>query len=65
MSREKSEFINDVLAFANSWRRTDAFILIGVDELKGGGRSIPVGIIKHLKDSDLQILSEGRHKCLD
>jgi hypothetical protein len=57
---EKSEFIKDVLAFTNSWRRTDAFILVGVEELKGGGRSNPVGITKHLKDSDLQQLVNSK-----
>jgi predicted HTH transcriptional regulator len=57
---EKSELIKDVLAFTNSWRRTDAFILIGVEESKGGGRSNPVGITKHLKDSDLQQLVNSK-----
>ena len=33
---DKSEIVKDVLAFANAWRRTDAYILIGVQEVKGG-----------------------------
>jgi len=33
---KKSELLKDILAFANSWRRSDAFILIGVEEVKGG-----------------------------
>jgi hypothetical protein len=28
--RVKSELLKDILAFANAWRRTDAYILIGV-----------------------------------
>jgi len=49
----KSELLKDILAFANAWRRVDAFILIGVDEVKGG-RSEVVGIQQHLNDADLQ-----------
>jgi hypothetical protein len=29
---EKAELLKDILAFTNAWRRTDAYILIGVDE---------------------------------
>jgi predicted HTH transcriptional regulator len=43
----KSEIVKDVLAFANAWRRTDAYILIGVQEVKGG-RSIVHGVTHHL-----------------
>lgn len=50
---EKSEFLKDILAFANSWCRTDAYILIGVKEIKGG-RSQIVGITDHLDDASLQ-----------
>jgi hypothetical protein len=57
---QKGEFIKDVMAFANSWRRTDAYILIGVDEAKGGGPSTPTGITTHLKDSDLQQLVNSK-----
>lgn len=32
---EKSELLKDILAFANAWRRTDAYILIGIEEVKG------------------------------
>ena len=48
----KSEILKDIIAFANSWRRNDAYILIGVKEVKGG-RSIPVGIPTH-HDASLQ-----------
>lgn len=50
---QKSELLKDILAFANAWRRTTAYILIGVDEVKGG-RSLPVGVQGHLDDSQLQ-----------
>lgn len=50
---EKSELLKDILAFANAFRRTDAFILIGVEEIKGG-RSKVSGVAKHLDDASLQ-----------
>ena len=49
----KSEILKDILAFANSWRRSTAYILIGVEEVKGG-RSRPVGVQRHLDDAKLQ-----------
>jgi predicted HTH transcriptional regulator len=49
----KSELLKDVVAFANSWRRTDAYILIGVEEVSGG-RSTLVGVSTHLADASLQ-----------
>lgn len=49
----KSELLKDILAFTNAWRRTDAYILIGVQEIKGGMSKI-VGITKHLEDHFLQ-----------
>ena len=48
----KSELLKDILAFANTWRRTTAYILIGVDEVRGG-RSEIVGVKKHLDDAKL------------
>ena len=53
---EKGEFVKDILAFANSWRTTDAFILVGVEETKVAGKSTLVGVSTHLKDSDIQQL---------
>lgn len=50
---KKSELIKDVIAFANTHRMHDAFILIGVREVKNG-TSIVVGINDHLSDSDIQ-----------
>jgi predicted HTH transcriptional regulator len=48
---EKSELLKDILGFANAWRRADAYILIGVEEVRGG-RSSVVGITNdsHLAD---------------
>lgn len=50
---DKSELLKDILAFANAWRRASAFILIGVEQVRGG-RSIPRGVHGHLEDSHLQ-----------
>ncbi len=50
---DKSELLKDVLAFANAWRRSDAFILIGVEEVKGGKSSV-LGITELLDDADFQ-----------
>ena len=50
---DKSELLKDILAFANAFRRDDAYILIGVEEVRGG-RSKVVGVQKHLDDANLQ-----------
>lgn len=50
---EKAELLKDILAFVNAWRRSDAYILIGVDERPGGKANV-VGVTEHLKDADLQ-----------
>ena len=31
---QKSELLKDILSFANAWRRSDAYILIGVEEIR-------------------------------
>lgn len=49
----KSELLKDILACANAWRRSDAYILIGVEDIKGG-RSKPVGVLTHHDDAKLQ-----------
>ncbi len=33
---DKSELLKDILGFANAWRRSDAYILIGVEDVRGG-----------------------------
>jgi hypothetical protein len=50
---QKSELLKDILSFANSWRRSDAYILIGVEEVRGG-RSNVKGISKQLLNRNLQ-----------
>ena len=51
-NKTKSELLKDILAFANAWRRTTAYILIGVDEVKGS-RSDVIGVKTHLDDAKL------------
>ena len=46
---DKSELLKDILGFVNCWRRSDAFIVIGVEEVQGG-RSIVHGTADHLQD---------------
>ena len=52
---EKSELLKDILGFANAWRRSEAYILIGVEDVRGGGGNV-VGIAAtdHLDDHSLQ-----------
>lgn len=49
---DKSELLKDILAFANTKREMPAYILIGVEEVKGG-RSKVIGVQTHLDDADL------------
>ena len=56
---EKSELLKDILALTNSWRRTTAYILIGVEEVKGG-RSNVVGVDRHLDDASLHQFVNGK-----
>lgn len=51
--REKSELLKDIIAFANSWRRSEAFILLGIKE-NPGKKAIVVGIDESLDDASLQ-----------
>ena len=50
---DKCEILKDILAFTNAWRRIDAYILIGVEEVRTG-RSRVVGVTNHLDDAKLQ-----------
>lgn len=52
---DKSEILKDILGFANAWRRSEAYILIGVEDVRGG-RSNVIGIpaVNHLNDHSLQ-----------
>ena len=48
----RSELVKDLLAFANTMRNTPAYILIGVEEVKGS-RSKVIGVNEHLSDNEL------------
>lgn len=50
---KKSELLKDILAFANAWRSSTAYILIGVEEVKGG-RGKVIGVHDHPDDAQLQ-----------
>jgi len=63
--KTKSELLKDILAFSNAWRRTTAYILIGVDEVKGG-RSKIVGVKTHLDDAKLhQFVNSKTQRPID
>ena len=49
----KSELLKDILAFCNAWRRSTAYILLGIEDVKGG-RGEVVGVTEHLDDASLQ-----------
>src|SRR6266571_5990453 len=51
---EKGELLKDILAFANSWRLTNAFILVGVSEERQGGRKKVIGANLHIDDAKLE-----------
>lgn len=50
---EKSELLKDIIAFANSFKTGDAFIVIGVTE-KNQRKDQVVGVAVHLKDNEVQ-----------
>ena len=52
-NERKSELLKDILAFSNAFRRTDAYILVGVEEIRGGKSTI-VGVSTQLDDAKLQ-----------
>ena len=56
---KKAELLKDILAFANAWRLTTAYILIGVREVKGG-RSEIGGVQEHLDDAILHQFVNGK-----
>lgn len=52
---EKSELLKDILGFANAWRRSDAYILIGVEDVRGGrGNVVGIPAAEQLDDHSLQ-----------
>jgi len=52
---QKAELLKDILGFANAWRRSEAYILIGVEDVRGG-RATVYGIPEdqQLHDHSLQ-----------
>lgn len=58
-ANQKGELLKDILAFANAWKTSDAYILVGVRE-NPGARAIAVGVSDHLKDADLQQLVSSK-----
>jgi hypothetical protein len=52
---EKSELLKDILGFANAWRRSEAYILIGVEDVRGGrGNVVGIPATDQLDDHSLQ-----------
>lgn len=52
---DKSELLKDILGLANGWRRSEAYILIGVEDVRGARKRV-LGIAPgdHLDDHALQ-----------
>lgn len=50
---DKADLLKDILSFANSFRRSEAFIVLGIAAKHGGKKEI-VGIESHLDDASLQ-----------
>lgn len=55
----RSELVKDILAMANASRGVAGYILIGVEEIRGG-RSKIVGVQDHLDDADLHQLINSK-----
>jgi len=52
---EKSELLKDILGFANAFRRSEAYVLIGVEDVRGGpSKVLGIADIDHLDDHSLQ-----------
>lgn len=56
---EKVTLLKDILAFANSFRRSEAYILIGVEEVRPGPCQV-FDIADHPQDNDLQQLVNSK-----
>jgi Putative DNA-binding domain len=50
---DKAELLKDLLGFANALRRADAYILVGVEDVRGSRGNV-IGISEHLDDHSLQ-----------
>ena len=52
---DKSELLKDILGMANAWRRSEAYVIIGVEEVRGGRSTVyGIGAADHLADHSLQ-----------
>jgi predicted HTH transcriptional regulator len=52
---QKSELLKDILGMANAWRRVESFILIGVEDVRGGRANvIGIPVADHLSDHSVQ-----------
>lgn len=52
---DKSELLKDILGFANAWRRSEAYIIVGVEDVRGGrGNVVGISPTDHLDDHSLQ-----------
>ena len=56
---EKVNLLKDILSFANADRQSTAYVLIGVQEVKGG-RSKVTGVDQHLEDASLHQFVNGK-----
>lgn len=52
LNLEKSQLLRDVIGMANSWRRADSFILVGVEQSQSGNPKI-LGLIQHLDETKI------------
>lgn len=50
---EKGELLRDIVSAANAWRRADTYILVGVEDMKGGRNRI-LGVINHLDEKKIR-----------
>jgi len=55
----KSELVKDILAFANAWKTSDAYILRGVKD-NPGGRATITGVASHIDDATVQQIVNGK-----
>lgn len=50
---EKSEFIKDILSMANAWRKTEAYIILGILENSNKPNEL-IGLNEHIDDATFQ-----------
>lgn len=56
---DKSEFIKDILAMANSWRKTEAYIILGILEKNNKPNEL-IGLKEHVDDATFQQLLNSK-----